>query len=67
MEVEDWYHPGSMITIPIDPFKGPVDTAQALYKKSQKLKRSADMIRPLKEEAQAELDYLMQIEVGGNT
>jgi predicted ribosome quality control (RQC) complex YloA/Tae2 family protein len=63
MTVEDFSGTGTLVTIPIDPMKGAVITAQALYKRSGKLKRSAAAIEPLLVEAREELAYLEQMEV----
>lgn len=46
----------------VDPEKGPVATAEALYKKTRKLRRTADAVEPLIEENEREMEYLQQVE-----
>jgi predicted ribosome quality control (RQC) complex YloA/Tae2 family protein len=53
---------GDPVTIPLNPEKNAVQNAQALYKQHQKLKRARSAVEPLLATAQAELDYLEQIE-----
>ncbi|GFR44448.1 hypothetical protein Agub_g5659, partial [Astrephomene gubernaculifera] len=62
-EVEDW-ETGQPLTLQLDPTKPPVATAEALYRKARKLKRAVDAVQPLLEEAQGEVSYLEEIEVG---
>ncbi|MCU0567253.1 MAG: NFACT family protein [Oculatellaceae cyanobacterium Prado106] len=51
------------VVIPLDPEKNAVQNAQTLYKRHQKLKRSRAALEPLLNEAQAEVDYLEQVQV----
>jgi predicted ribosome quality control (RQC) complex YloA/Tae2 family protein len=55
---------GEPVKIRLEPEKNAVQNAQAFYKRHQKLKRSRAAIEPLLTEAQTELDYLEQVEVG---
>jgi predicted ribosome quality control (RQC) complex YloA/Tae2 family protein len=53
---------GEPATFAVDPEKGPVGTAEALYKKTRKLRRTADAVEPLIEENAREMEYLQQVE-----
>ncbi|HEY9889264.1 MAG TPA: NFACT family protein, partial [Candidatus Obscuribacterales bacterium] len=50
------------IAIPLNPDKTAIQTAQALYKRHQKLKRSRQAILPLLTAVQAEVHYLEQVD-----
>ncbi len=54
---------GESVTIPLEPEKNAVQNAQALYKQHQKLKRARNAVEPLLAEAEAEIQYLEQVEV----
>jgi predicted ribosome quality control (RQC) complex YloA/Tae2 family protein len=54
------------VTLPLNPEKNAVQNAQALYKKSQKLRRSRTALEPLLAAVQAEVNYLEQVEVAVN-
>lgn len=56
------FETGNPITIALDPDKTAVQTAQALYKRHQKLKRARQAILPLVAEVQSEQAYLEQVE-----
>lgn len=61
IELED-FTTGEPRRLTLNPEKNAVQNAQALYKKHQKLKRSRSAIQPLLDEAQAEVNYLEQVE-----
>ncbi|KAK3263570.1 hypothetical protein CYMTET_27632, partial [Cymbomonas tetramitiformis] len=63
IDVEDFTADGEIVRIPLDRVKGPIGCAQALYKRSQKLRRAAEAVAPLLEAAEAELVYLQSVEV----
>ena len=53
---------GKPIKIPLNPEKSPVQNAQHLYKRHQKLKRSRAAITPLLQATETEIDYLQRVE-----
>ena len=53
---------GEPIAIELTPDKTAVQTAQALYKRHQKLKRARQAVEPLMEAVQADIHYLEQVE-----
>ncbi|MDJ0707086.1 MAG: NFACT family protein [Leptolyngbyaceae cyanobacterium MO_188.B28] len=53
---------GESVDIELPQDKTAIQTAQALYKKHQKLKRARQAVEPLMAEVQAEVDYLEQVE-----
>ena len=53
---------GDPVTISLDPEKNAVQNAQALYKRSSKLKRARSAVQPLLVEVKAEITYLEQVE-----
>ena len=53
---------GEPVEIPLDPDKTAVQTAQAYYKRHQKLKRSRQAIDPLLKDARSEVTYLEQVD-----
>jgi len=53
---------GSLVKIPIPEGQTPVEVAQSLYKKSKKLKRSVEVVKPLLEQAETLLEYLEGVE-----
>jgi predicted ribosome quality control (RQC) complex YloA/Tae2 family protein len=59
LETEDW-DTGERVTLQLDPLKGAVEQAEALYKRARKLKRAAGAVAPLLEAAEAEVEYLEQ-------
>ena len=61
LEAQD-FTTGEPVMIAVDADKGPVGTAEALYKKTRKLRRTADAIEPLMEQAASEVEYLSQVE-----
>lgn len=61
MTVEDW-ESGDSVTIKLDPTKTGVESAQRLYNKSKKQKRSVDVTASLLELAKGELDYMQEAE-----
>lgn len=61
--VEDWDSPGTMVTIPLDPLKPAVATAEALYAKARKQRRAVDHVIPLLQAAHSELEYLQEAEL----
>jgi len=61
MQLPD-FSTGTLMTIPIDPEKNALQTAQNLYKKYQKLKRANDTVLPLLAEVKQQLAYLEQVE-----
>ncbi|BFM39771.1 NFACT family protein [Synechocystis sp. LKSZ1] len=56
------FETGQPVRIPLRPDKNAIQTAQALYRQHQKLKRAKTVVLPLLENVQAELAYLAQIE-----
>lgn len=61
LEAQD-FSTGEPVKIAVDPEIGPVGTAEAIYKKTRKLRRTADAIEPLMEQAASEVEYLSQVE-----
>ena len=61
MVLED-FETGEPVAIPLDPEKTAVQTAQAYYKRHQKLKRSRQAIEPLLAEVRSEVTYLEQVD-----
>ncbi|GBF97380.1 hypothetical protein Rsub_11027 [Raphidocelis subcapitata] len=61
LEAEDW-DTGAAVSIPLDPAKTAVEQAEALYKRARKLRRAVDAVTPLLEAADAEVEYLEQVE-----
>ncbi|MGD1909204.1 MAG: NFACT family protein [Leptolyngbyaceae cyanobacterium] len=61
MTVDD-FETGEPVTLALDPDKTAIQTAQQLYKRHQKLKRSRDAIAPLLAEVQQEIAYLEQVD-----
>jgi predicted ribosome quality control (RQC) complex YloA/Tae2 family protein len=61
LEAQD-FTTGEPVMIEVDPEKGPVGTAEALYKRTRKLRRTADAVLPLVEQNAAEIEYLRQVE-----
>ena len=61
LEAQD-FTTGEPVMLEVDPEKGPVGTAEALYKKTRKLRRTADAVLPLVEKNAAEIEYLRQVE-----
>ncbi|ABO99274.1 predicted protein [Ostreococcus lucimarinus CCE9901] len=53
---------GETVMFKVDPEKGPVGTAEALYKKTRKLRRTADAVEPLIEQNASEIEYLEGVE-----
>ena len=53
---------GNPVKIRLNPEKSPVQNAQLLYKRHQKLKRSRAAIDPLLQATEAEIDYLQRVE-----
>jgi predicted ribosome quality control (RQC) complex YloA/Tae2 family protein len=53
---------GEPVMIAVDPEKGPLGTAEALYKKTRKLRRTADAVEPLIAQNTDEIEYLQQVE-----
>jgi predicted ribosome quality control (RQC) complex YloA/Tae2 family protein len=56
------FETGEPREIEIDPLIGPNQTAEKLYKKARKRKRTAAAVEPLLESARSELRYLEQVE-----
>jgi predicted ribosome quality control (RQC) complex YloA/Tae2 family protein len=56
------FETGAAVEIPLDPEKNAIQTAQLLYKRHQKLKRSRQAITPLLASVQAEMAYLEQVD-----
>ncbi|MGB5633479.1 MAG: NFACT RNA binding domain-containing protein, partial [Waterburya sp.] len=54
------------IKIKLNPEKSAAQNAQAVYKKSQKLKRAKDAVIPLLAEVDAEINYLTQVQTALN-
>jgi len=61
LETQD-FNTGETVMIPVDPEKGPVGTAEAMYKKTRKLRRTADAVEPLIAQNAQEIEYLQQVE-----
>lgn len=61
IRVENYYVPGSMVTIPLDPVKTPAENAQAYYKKYNKAKNAAIMVKQQLEKTKVEIDYFEQL------
>ncbi len=61
MTVTD-FESGEPITLVIEPDKTAIQTAQRLYKRHQKLKRSRNAIAPLLADVQREVAYLEQVD-----
>ena len=61
MVLED-FETGEPVEIPLKPEKTAVQTAQAYYKRHQKLKRSRQAIEPLLSEVLSEVTYLEQVD-----
>ncbi|NJN20706.1 MAG: fibronectin/fibrinogen-binding protein [Leptolyngbya sp. RL_3_1] len=61
MTVTD-FESGAPITLALEPDKTAIQTAQRLYKRHQKLKRSGKAIAPLLAEVQREIAYLDQVD-----
>ena len=60
LEVFD-FETGEAKKAAIDPVKGANATAEALYKRARKQRRTADAVAPLLERAERELEYLEQV------
>ena len=60
--VEDW-DTGESVTIPLDPLKTPVAAAEALYARARKQRRAVAQVAPLVEDAQAQVEYLQEVEL----
>ena len=56
------FETGEAREVAIDPLIGPNATAEKLYKKARKRKRTASAVEPLLAAAQSELNYLEQLE-----
>ncbi|KAH9560313.1 hypothetical protein CY35_06G099100 [Sphagnum magellanicum] len=57
------FETGEPVTVALDPLQTALTTAQKLYKRSQKLRRSEKAVAPLLANANEELSYLRQVEV----
>jgi predicted ribosome quality control (RQC) complex YloA/Tae2 family protein len=57
------FETGEPVTVALDPLQTALTTAQKLYKRSQKLRRSEKAVAPLLANANEELSYLCQVEV----
>jgi len=60
--VEDW-DTGEPLSISLDPLKTAVASAETLYAKARKQRRAVDQVAPLVEEAQAQIEYLKEVEL----
>ena len=56
------FETGEPKTFKVDKDLGAIGTAEALYKKARKLRRTADAVFPLMEELEKEKEYLEQVE-----
>lgn len=56
------FETGEPKTFKVDKDLGAIGTAEALYKKARKLRRTADAVFPLMEELEKEREYLEQVE-----
>lgn len=61
LEVYD-FETGEPRDVDVDPVKGPMATAEALYKKARKQRRTAGSVAPLLAAAEEEAEYLGQVE-----
>lgn len=61
LEVYD-FETGEAKTVEVDPLLGPTATAEALYKKARKRRKTAGAVEPLLEAAATEAAYLEQVE-----
>lgn len=61
IELEDFFKGGTR-NIVLDPKLGPIENAQALYKKYKKLKRGCEKLLARKAELQLELEYLNNVQ-----
>ena len=61
LEVYD-FETGEAKTVDVDPTLGPTATAEALYKKARKRRKTAGAVEPLLEAAATEAAYLEQVE-----
>ena len=61
LEVYD-FETGEAKTVDVDPLLGPTATAEALYKKARKRRKTAGAVEPLLEAAATEAAYLEQVE-----
>ena len=55
------FETGKPIKIKLNPEKNAIQNAQSLYKNHQKLKRAKDVVKPLLQEVQSEIDYIEQV------
>lgn len=62
LEVDDWTT-GQKVTLQLDPKKKPQEQAEEFFKKARKLRRGADQVAALAEEAARQLEYLRGVEL----
>lgn len=58
LEVENYYHPGERMTIPLDIRKGPSENAQAFFKRYAKLRTAVSRAAQELPNTRQEVDYL---------
>ena len=61
MQVEDW-ETGQSVEIPLDPLKSAVESAQAFFKRSKKMRRAKESIQPLLAQLEQEMEYISEVE-----
>ena len=61
VDIPAWDGSGD-VRVALDPSKGALECAQALYKRAGKLGRTSEMVAPLLADAREEVEYLAQVD-----